>query len=95
MIGQVIDDATDCACATIVIPDQHAFIFKRCWPLYEMWTTVVGKGPEALQFTCPGGEGMQGGLRGPTTMEINGILNIHRGPVLLKSFPQVLLASHT
>ena len=52
----MIDDAIDCASATIVVVDDGALIFNRCWPLYEMWTTLMGKGPEALWFTCPGGE---------------------------------------
>ena len=35
----------------------QAHILQRCWPLYEMWSTLVGKGPQAVQLTCPGGEG--------------------------------------
>ena len=36
----------------------QATFLRRCWPLYEIWTTLVGKGPQALQLAgIPGGCG--------------------------------------
>lgn len=37
-------------------PHAQAHLLSRCWCLYEMWSTLMGKGPQALQILLPGGE---------------------------------------
>ena len=42
--------------STCRAPHAQAHLLSRCWCLYEMWSTLMGKGPQALQILLPGGE---------------------------------------
>ncbi|GAX74106.1 hypothetical protein CEUSTIGMA_g1555.t1 [Chlamydomonas eustigma] len=50
---RVLDGAVDAASATLIVLDEKAELLSRCWCLYEIWTTLMGKGPQALHFTNP------------------------------------------